>query len=191
VVPSAQAATPPTPTPTTPSPSEHPAKGHSKQQPQSHNDHKAWHRLARAQLPVHRQREDCARKTARALVSSHDLMAHEDLRIRNLVKNHQLAKCLQAAAWGRFLAWVLYYVRLHGIPVSAVPAQYTTQACSGCGTLVSKTLSTRTHVCGRCGLILDRDEHAARNILALAVRIWQQVSTLKNSTAGQAGAGSA
>ncbi len=58
------------------------------------------------------------------------------------------------------------YAIMHGIAVVAVPPAYTSQECSGCGERVQKTLSTRTHVCPRCGLILDRDENAALNILA-------------------------
>jgi putative transposase len=76
------------------------------------------------------------------------------------------------------------------VPVLAVPPQYTTQACSGCGTLVQKTLSTRTHVCWHCSLILDRDANAARNILALALVLWEPRTSDGTSTAGQAGTGS-
>ncbi|MFS8795995.1 transposase [Synechococcus sp. R70.1] len=46
-----------------------------------------------------------------------------------------------------------------------MPPEYTTQECSGCGYLVKKTLSTRTHRCPRCGLVLCRDHNAALNIL--------------------------
>jgi putative transposase len=48
--------------------------------------------------------------------------------------------------------------------VLAVPAQYTSQDCSGCGARVAKSLSVRTHVCPSCGLVLDRDANAASNI---------------------------
>jgi putative transposase len=156
--------------------------------PQSHNYRKARKKLAKAHLKVQRQREDFARKTASALVTSHDLIAHEALQIRNLVRNHHLAKSIQDAAWGRFLVWLGYYARLHGVPVIAVPPHYTTQACSKCGVLVPKSLSTRTHICGHCGFMLDRDENAARNILALAVARSHQCSS-RNSTAGQAETG--
>jgi putative transposase len=134
--------------------------------PQSHNYHKARKNLACAHLKVQRQREDSARKTASALVSSHDVIAYEDLQIPNMVKNHALAKSISDAAWALFLRWVQYYATLHGIPFIAVPPQFTSQMCSGCGRLVRKSLSTRTHVCVHCGLVLDRDENAARNILA-------------------------
>jgi putative transposase len=172
-------------------------------QSQSHNYQKAQKKLAKAHLRVQRQREGVARKRASALVRSCDLLADENLQIRNLVRNHRLATSLSDAAWGRFPLWVDYYARLHGVPLVAVPPQDTTQACSGCGRLVWNALSTRTHVCPHCGLILDRDENAARNILTLALELWAQLRGLHGSshsgshssrqahrTAGQAGTGS-
>ncbi len=138
---------------------------------QSHNYQKARKQLAQAHLHVQRQREDFARKTASALISSSDWIAFEDLQIRNLVKNHHLAKSISDAAWGRFLWWVQYYAAQHDIPCIAVPPQWTSQDCSGilpdgsrCPERVLKSLSVRTHVCPRCGLILDRDENSGRLI---------------------------
>ena len=117
---------------------------------------------------MHRQREDFARKTASTLISSHDLIAYEQLQIRNMVKNHHLAKSIHDAGWGMFLRWVNYYGSLHAIPVISVPPQFTSQQCSACGTLVKKSLSVRTHICPGCGMVLDRDHNAALNILAKA-----------------------
>jgi len=70
-----------------------------------------------------------------------------------------------------------------GIPVKAVDPSFTSQKCSGCGRLVEKTLAVRVHRCPFCGLVLDRDLNAARNILQLAL------DTLATPTArtGQAG----
>jgi len=96
------------------------------------------------------------------------LIAREDLQVRNLVRNRHLAKSISDASWARFRHWVEYYGQLHGIPVIAVPPQYTSEACSRCGRRVYKSLSVRTPVCPRCGLVLDRDHNAARNILARA-----------------------
>jgi putative transposase len=141
----------------------------SRKQKKSQNRKKARQRLAKASLKVQRQREDFARKTANALVSSHDLIAYEHLQIRNLVKNQKLAKSIHDAAWGQFLSWVKSYGIMHDVPIIAVAPQYTSQDCSGCGERVKKTLSTRTHVCPSCGLVLDRDENAAVNILAKAL----------------------
>src|SRR6266702_3500969 len=141
----------------------------SRKQKKSQNRKKARNHLAKAYLKMQRQREDFARKTANALVTSHDLIAYEQLQIRNMVKNHKLAKSLHDAAWGQFLGWMKYYASMHGILVVAVPPHYTSQDCSGCGEHVRKALSTRTHVCPKCGLVLDRDENAAVNILAKAL----------------------
>ena len=137
----------------------------SRKQKKSANRKKARKQLAKAYLKVSRQREDVARKSASALVSSHDFLAYEDLKIRNLVRNRHLAKSISDASWGTFLQWVNYYGTIHGIAVIAVPPQFTTQDCSACGTRVKKSLSVRTHICPRCGLVMDRDENAALNIL--------------------------
>ncbi len=141
----------------------------SRKQKKSKNRKKARQRLAKASLKVQRQREDFARKTASTLVSSHDLIAYEHLQIRNMVKNHKLAKSIHDAAWGQFLSLVKAYGIMHNVPVIAVPPHYTSQDCSRCGERVKKTLSTRTHVCPKCGLVMDRDENGAVNILAKAL----------------------
>ncbi len=145
----------------------------SRTQKQSKNRAKARKKLAKAYLKVNRQREDFARKTANALISSHDLIAYEHLRIANLVKNRKLAKSISDASWGRFLRWLTSYGRVHDIAVIAVEPAFTSQDCSACGTRVKKSLSTRTHLCPGCGLVLDRDHNAARNILARALELFR------------------
>jgi len=141
----------------------------SRKQKKSSNRKKARKQLAKAYLKVQRQREDFARKTASTLVSSHDLIAYEHLQIRNMVRNHHLAKSIHDAGWGTFLRWVKAYGLMHDIPVIAVAPQFTSQECSACGTMVKKSLSARTHICTSCGVVLDRDHNAALNILAKAV----------------------
>lgn len=130
---------------------------------------KARKTLAKAYLKVQRQREDFARKTASTLITSHDLIAYEDLKIRNLVRNQHLAKSINDASWGRFLSWLTYYGQVYDIPVIAVEPAYTSQNCSACGTCIRKSLSVRTHICTKCGVVLDRDHNAALNILARAL----------------------
>lgn len=149
----------------------------SRTQKQSANRKKARQRLAKAYLKVRRQREDFARKTANALISSHDLIAYEHLKIANLVRNRQLAKSISDASWGRFLWWLTYYGAIHAIPVIAVEPAFTSQDCSACGTRVKKSLSVRTHSCPACGLMLDRDHNAAINILEKAYRTVGQTGT--------------
>jgi len=137
----------------------------SKKDKGSKNRRKAVKRLGRAHLKVQRQRRDFAVKTARCVVKSADFVALEDLQIRNMVKNHHLAKSISDAAWGEFRRWVEYFGKVFGVATVAVPPQYTSQNCSSCGEVVEKSLSTRTHVCPHCGHVQDRDHNAAINIL--------------------------
>src|SRR5216684_143673 len=141
----------------------------SRKQKRSSNRKKARKALAKQHLKVQRQREDFARKQANALVSSHDLIAYEHLQIRNMVRNRRLAKSIHDAGWGIFLHWLAYYGRVHAIQILAVPPHFTSQQCSECDTIVKKSLSVRTHMCPRCGLVMDRDQNAAKNILEKAL----------------------
>lgn len=141
----------------------------SRKQKKSSNRKKARKQLARVHLHVQRQREDFARKTASTLISSHDVIAFEDLKIRNMVKNHHLAKSIHDAGWGTFISWVKAYGVAHTIPVIAVAPQFTSQQCSACDAMVKKSLSVRTHICTSCGVVLDRDHNAALNILEKAL----------------------
>jgi putative transposase len=141
----------------------------SKRKKGSANRKKAIKRLARTHLQVSRQRKDFAVKAARCVVRSNDLIAYEDLQVRNMVKNHKLAKSISDTSWSMFRQWVEYFGKVFGKVTIAVPPLYTSQNCSTCGTLVKKTLSTRTHVC-KCGCVLDRDHNAALNILAIGLK---------------------
>ncbi len=153
----------------------------SRKQKKSANRTKARKQLAKQHLKVQRQREDFARKQANALVSSCDLIAYEDLQIKNMIRNRKLAKSIHDAGWGIFLQWLTRYGFLHAIPIIAVPPHYTSQKCSDCGTLVKKSLSIRTHICTGCGVVLDRDQNAALNILHKAL------SPDQNGTEGHSG----
>ena len=143
----------------------------------SANRAKARNRLGRKHLKIQRRRKDFVVKTARAMVQSSDLIALEDLKVRNMVRNHHLAKSISDAAWSQFREWLEYFGQVFGVPVIAVAPHYTSQDCSKCGVLVKKTLSTRTHKCTSCGHIQDRDWNAAVNILKKAL---QQLSKSGN-----------
>ncbi|HLP87046.1 MAG TPA: transposase, partial [Nostocaceae cyanobacterium] len=147
------------------------------------NRKKAVNRLGRVHLKISRQRVGVARRrlehakrVARCVIQSNDLVAYVrrsrcrrlDLRIRNLVQNHCLAKAINDAGWYQFRKWLEYFgVKFGKITVAVNPA-YTSQQCSNCGAVVKKSLSTRTHVC-ECGFVMDRDWNAAINILKLAL----------------------
>ncbi|MEG4024998.1 transposase [Microcoleus sp. S13C4] len=129
------------------------------------NRGKARQILGKRHLKISRQRKDHAVKLARCVISSNDVVVYEDLRIKNMVKNHCLAKSINDASWYQFRVWLEYFGKVFKKITVAVNPQYTSQECSSCRQIVKKTLSTRTHAC-QCGCVLDRDENAARNILS-------------------------
>ena len=131
----------------------------------SKNRGKARQILGKRHLKISRQRKDFAVKLARCVVQSHDLIAYEDLRIKNMVRNHCLAKSINDASWYQFRVWLEYFGKVFGKITIAVTPNGTSQECSSCGAIVKKSLSTRTHAC-QCGCVLDRDHNAARNILS-------------------------
>jgi putative transposase len=133
----------------------------------SHRRRKAVKLLARAPLKVKRQRQDFLHKEALSLVRAYDTIYYEDLQPANLLKHHHLAKAIADAGWSGFLSILSFKAACAGRSAEAVPPAYTSQACSGCGVVVSKGLSVRWHECPECGTSLHRDHNAALNILAL------------------------
>lgn len=141
----------------------------SRRQKGSKRRKKAVRQLAKAHLHVANQRKDTAHKVARSLVNDYGLIAVEDLQVRNMVKNHHLAKSISDAGWNMFVNILMSKAVETGREVVKVDPRYTSQACSGCGVLVPKPLSQRWHRCPECGESLHRDVNAARNILRRAI----------------------
>lgn len=116
------------------------------------------------------RRRNFAHQESRKLVNRFGLIVFEKLTIQNMVKNHHLAKSISDAAWGQLIRFTTYKAEWAGRCVRQVNPRNTSQACSGCGSIVEKDLSVRVHSCVRCGLTLDRDHNAAINILALGLQ---------------------
>lgn len=122
--------------------------------------------LARAHAHVRNVRRDFHHKTARGLVNRYDRIAVEDLNIKGLARG-MIAKSVHDAAWGQFVTILANKAEESGRDLIRVDPRGTTQRCSGCDATVPKDLSVRVHDCPHCGLVLDRDVNAARNILRL------------------------
>ncbi|MGK7939258.1 MAG: RNA-guided endonuclease InsQ/TnpB family protein, partial [Crocosphaera sp.] len=133
-------------------------------QKQSNNYIKAKRKSAKRHLKVSRQREEFSKRLALRLIQSNDLIAYEDLKVKNLVRNQKLAKSINDAAWSQLRKWIEYFGVKYGRLTIAVNPAYTSQECFNCGQLIKKSLSVRTHVCS-CGYFEDRDKMAALNIL--------------------------
>jgi len=114
------------------------------------------------------RRTDFAHKTSRGLVNTYQILVCEDLDIPDMQVNgyRSLNKSIADAAWAQFLQYTCSKAAEAGRTFLKVFPRGTTQNCSDCGAPVPKDLSVRVHACSHCGLTLDRDLNAARNILA-------------------------
>ena len=139
----------------------------SRKEKGSRNRMRARLRVARLHERVENRRSDFLHKASRAVADSYGTVYVEDLKIQNMVRNHRLAKSISDAGWGRFVRMLCYKEEESGGRVVLVNPYGTSQRCSGCGEKVVKSLSDRVHECPYCGLVLDRDLNAARNILEI------------------------
>ena len=124
--------------------------------------------VAKIHRKIGNQRRDFHHKLAHKLATKHLLIAVENLGIGSMTQNHHLAKSISDAGWGQFVLILQSKVESTGSQVVKVSPRYTSQICSGCGSMVKKPLVVRIHICPECGLILDRDHNAALNILSKA-----------------------
>lgn len=113
------------------------------------------------------------------VIQSNDLVAYEDLKVKNMVRNNRLSKSINDAAWSMFRQWLEYFGSKYGKVTVAVPPHNTSQECSNCGTIVKKTLSQRTHSCPHCKFVEDRDVNAALNILKRGLRTVGHTGTVE------------
>lgn len=134
----------------------------------SNRSNRQKNKIARIHQRIGRIRENFHYNTAHKLVNKYDLIAVEDLNIKGLART-RLSKSILDAAWGRFITILDAVAVKCGVRVVKVSPYSTSQDCSGCGVKVPKTLSIRLHQCHKCGLQMDRDENAARNILDRAL----------------------
>jgi putative transposase len=115
------------------------------------------------------RRKDFAHKLSRRLVNEFGIIALEKLNTKGMLQNHCLAKSISDAAWNQFAQYTQYKAENAGRECVLVDPRNTSKMCSRCDTLVEKSLAVRVHDCPVCGLIIDREENAAINILALGL----------------------
>jgi putative transposase len=111
-------------------------------------------------------------KTSRTIADEgYTLVAFEKLNIKNMVKNHHLAQAITDVTWGKLRQYTAYKVERRGGRVITVNPCGTSQKCSRCGVVAEEKLdlSVRTFECHSCGLVIDRDLNAAKNIEKLGL----------------------
>jgi putative transposase len=128
---------------------------------------KHQHAVARVHERIAWRRGDFAHQQSRRSVNAFDLIAVEDLSVNRMTHTPCLAKSIQDAAWSQFTTLLAYKAAWAGRQYVAVTPAYTSQDCSSCGHRQTLSLADRTYTCPCCGVVLDRDLNASRNILRL------------------------
>lgn len=127
-------------------------------------------RAAKIHERIKNRRNNFVHQVSRYLIDNFDVIVFEKLKVSNMVKNSRLAKSISDASWNKLFELTSYKAENAGRKMLQVNPRNTSQNCSGCSELVKKDLSVRIHSCSNCGLTLDRDENAAKNILALGLQ---------------------
>ena len=127
--------------------------------------------VAKLHAKVMNQRHNFLQQISTALIKNHDLVVAEELRSKNMLKNHALALSISDVGWRSFLGMLAYKADLYGRQFITVSPRNTTQTCHNCGFVmgingtVKLTLADRKWTCPNCGTHHIRDWNAAKNIL--------------------------
>lgn len=140
----------------------------SRKKPCSKNFEKTRLKLAKLYEKVANIRTDFLHKLSSRIICENQVIICEDLKVRNLVRNHHLGKSILDVSWSKFTEMLEYKSKWYNRIFLKVPTNFpSSQICSNCGyrNEVLKDLKMRTWQCPDCGQKHDRDENAARNIL--------------------------
>lgn len=134
--------------------------------------------LSHAYEKIANQRADFLHKVGNELVSEFDLICFEDLSVKSIqrISRRDVNRKIADVAWNTLVLLTTYKAESAGKKVQLVNPRNTSQVCSQCGTYVPKTLQDRIHKCSTCGLVLDRDHNAAKNILTLGLQSVERLS---------------
>lgn len=126
-------------------------------------------RLARMHLHVRRQRQDFQSKLIHEIFKEIDVLVLEKLSIRSMKRNHNLAKAISDAAWGKFAQKAVSKAESLGKYTIFVDPWGTSQCCHNCLNWVPKSLGNREHKCAHCGVVISRDLNSALLIKRLGI----------------------
>ncbi|KGO15584.1 transposase [Clostridium botulinum] len=147
-------------------------KNLSRKKKGSNNRRKARLKVAKLYEKIVNQRKDFLHKLSMQIISENQAIVIEDLKVSNMLKNHRLAKAISEISWYEFRRMLEYKADWYGRKIIVAPPNYaSSQLCSSCGNKSNQTkdLSCRTYICPVCGMMMDRDLNASKNLLKLAI----------------------
>jgi len=122
---------------------------------------------------IRNQRLDFLHKLSTRLINENQVICLEDLQVKNMVKNHCLAKSISDASWSKFVELLRYKAEWYGRELVQIDKFFpSSKTCSSCGNIKKDlTLKDREYHCDSCGVKIDRDYNASLNILREGLRI--------------------
>jgi putative transposase len=130
-------------------------------------------KVARVHARIADRRRDFLHKLSTRIIRENQTVIIEDLSVRNMVRNHYLARAISDASWSEFRRQLEYKADWYGRTVVAVDRFYpSSKTCSACGVIAAKMpLSVREWACATCGIVHDRDINAAKVIRAAGLAV--------------------